>query len=169
MSATPGGPPAGPVLSDSSVPRRDVRVAANVMDDEAHACATTGPRRPSPDTVVFRQARPQHAATRLRRARLPAGEDRPISARRPSQFELEGAFQTTSATPPTTIAVTDDEAAGPADIMQLKLPRGAPTASHRPGQSRLGSFVNGHGSTQCAGAGQHDPIGSTEMRDQVRG
>ena len=48
------------ILSDSAVPRRDVRVAANVIDDEGVRLRDDKPMPASSDTVVF--ARPDAEA-----------------------------------------------------------------------------------------------------------
>jgi hypothetical protein len=151
------------ILSDQSVPRRDVRVAANVIDDEGARMRDDKPVAASPDTVVF--------------ARPDAGAPPPDSAQRayllvrtdgapPVQFELGGALISIGRGSDNDVIV--DDALVSRHHCQLKLQHGAYGFADL--GSRNGSFVNGHQVDEIAlGPGDMIRIGSTEIEFQVRG
>ena len=151
------------ILSDQSVPRRDVRVAANVMDDEGARMRDDRPVPASPDTVVF--ARPdanaappdsaQHAYLLVKTDGAP-----------PVQFELGGALISIGRAGDNDVIVDDGLVSR--HHCQLKLQHGAYGFADL--GSRNGSFVNGHQVNEIAlGPGDIIRIGSTEIEFQVRG
>jgi hypothetical protein len=151
------------IVSDASVPRRDVRVAANVMDEEGARRRDDNPMPASSDTVVF--------------ARPGADAPPPDSAQRayllvkthgapPVQFELGGALISIGRGSDNDVIV--DDALVSRHHCQLKLQHGAYGFADL--GSRNGSFVNGHQIDEIAlGPGDMIRIGSTEIEFQVRG
>ena len=151
------------ILSDPSVPRRDVRVAANVMDDEGARMRDDKPVPASPDTVVFARPGPdapppgtgQHAYLLVRTDGAP-----------PVQFELGGALISIGRASDNDVIVDDGLVSR--HHCQLKLQHGAYGFADL--GSRNGSFVNGHQVNEIAlGPGDLIRIGSTEIEFQVRG
>ena len=63
------------LIADGGVPRGDVRVAANVVDERGDRLKEDRPMPASSDTMVFQRAA-QDAAPRLGASRLPAGQHR---------------------------------------------------------------------------------------------
>jgi hypothetical protein len=151
------------ILSDSSVPRRDVRVAANVIDDEGARMRDDKPLPASSDTVVF--ARPDSDAPppdSAQRAYLLVRTD----GAPPVQFELGGALISIGRASDNDVIVDDGQVSR--HHCQLKLQHGAYGFADL--GSRNGSFVNGHQVNEIAlGPGDMIRIGSTEIEFQVRG
>jgi len=151
------------ILADRSVPRRDVRVAANVIDDEGARLRDDKPVPASSDTVVFDRpgadAPPPESA---QRAYLLVKTD----GAPPVQFELGGALIGIGRASDNDVIV--DDALVSRHHCQLKLQHGAYGFADL--GSRNGSFVNGHQVNEIAlGPGDVIRIGSTEIEFQVRG
>jgi hypothetical protein len=151
------------ILSDPSVPRREIRVAANVLDEEGARMRDDGAAPASSDTVIF--DRPGAAAPppdSARRAYLLVRTD----GARPVQFELGGALISIGRASDNDVIV--DDALVSRHHCQLKLQHGAYGFADL--GSRNGSFVNGSQVNEIAlGPGDVIRIGSTEIEFQVRG
>ena len=151
------------ILADDAVPRRDVRVAANVIDEEGARRRDDKPLPASSDTVVFDRpgadAPPPDSA---QRAYLLVKTD----GAPPVQFELGGALISIGRASDNDVIV--DDALVSRHHCQLKLQHGAYGFADL--GSRNGSFINGHQVNEIAlGPGDMIRIGSTEIEFQVRG
>ena len=151
------------IESDASVPRRDVRVAANVMDDEGARVRDDQMAPASSDTVVFARRgaeapspeAAQHAYLLVRTDGAP-----------PVQFELGGPLISIGRASDNDVIVDDGLVSR--HHCQLKLQHGAYGFADL--GSRNGSFVNGHQVNEIAlGPGDVIRIGTTEIEFQVRG
>jgi hypothetical protein len=151
------------IVSDPAVPRRDVRVAANVVDDAGDRMRDDQPVPVSSDTMVF--ARPGHevaAPDSAQRAYLLVMTD----GAAPVQFDLGGALISIGRASDNDVIVDDPLVSR--HHCQLKLQHGAYGLADL--GSRNGSFVNGQPVNEVAlGPGDRIRIGSTEIEFQVRG
>jgi hypothetical protein len=150
------------LIADEAVPRGDIRVAANVVDDEGERLREDRPLPASSDTMVF--DRPGHA---------PAAPD---SARRayllvqteggqPVQFDLGGPLISVGRASDNDVIVDDPLVSR--HHCQLKLQHGAYSFADL--GSRNGSMVNGQLVNEVAlGPGDRIRVGSTEIEFQVR-
>ena len=157
------------IISDTGVPRGDLRVAANVVDERGDRLREDRPMPTSSDTMVF-----QRAATAAPAA---ADAEAPESARRayllvstdgqpPVQFDLGGALIGVGRASDNDVIVDDPLVSR--HHCQLKLQHGAYGFADL--GSRNGSFVNGQQVSEIAlGPGDIIRIGSTEIEFQVRG
>jgi FHA domain-containing protein len=151
------------IVEDPGVPRRDIRVAANVADDEGRRQREDEPLPASSDTVVF--ARPGHevaAPDSAQRAYLLVmTEGLP-----PVQFDLGGAVISIGRASDNDVILDDPLVSR--HHCQLKLQHGAYGLADL--GSRNGSFVNGQQVNEVAlGPGDRIQVGSTEIEFQVRG
>jgi pSer/pThr/pTyr-binding forkhead associated (FHA) protein len=151
------------VIADADVPRRDIRVAANVVDDEGARVRADRPMPPSLDTMVF--ARPGHevaAPDSAQRAYLLVMTD----GAPPVQFDLGGALISIGRASDNDVIVDDGLVSR--HHCQLKLQHGAYSFADL--GSRNGSWVNGEMVSEVAlGPGDIIRIGATEIEFQVRG
>ncbi|HET6744717.1 MAG TPA: DUF3662 and FHA domain-containing protein [Candidatus Limnocylindria bacterium] len=151
------------ILADPGVARRDIQVAANVVDDEGSRVRDKQPVPASSDTMVF--ARPGHevaAPDSAQRAYLLVNTD----GAPPVQFDLGGALISIGRASDNDVIVDDAQVSR--HHCQLKLQHGAYGFADL--GSRNGSFVNGQPVTEVAlGPGDVIRIGSTEIEFQVRG
>jgi hypothetical protein len=151
------------IVSDQAVPRGDVRVAANVVDDEGARLRDDHPMPASSDTMVF--ARPGHevaAPDSAQRAYLLVKTD----GAAPVQFDLGGALISIGRASDNDVIV--DDALVSRHHCQLKLQHGAYGFADL--GSSNGSWVNGQPVNEVAlGPGDRIRIGSTEIEFQVRG
>jgi pSer/pThr/pTyr-binding forkhead associated (FHA) protein len=150
-------------VADQAVARRDIQVAANVVDDEGSRIRNDRPAPASSDTMVF--ARPGHevaAPESAQRAYLLVNTD----GAQPVQFDLGGALISIGRASDNDVIVDDELVSR--HHCQLKLQHGAYGFADL--GSRNGSFVNGQPVTEVAlGPGDLIRIGSTEIEFQVRG
>jgi FHA domain-containing protein len=149
------------ILADPGVPKGDVRVAANVVDDAGERLADEQPLAAS-DTMVF--ARPGHDAAEkdsaLRAYLLVRTDGAP-----PVQFDLGGALIGVGRASDNDVIVDDPQVSR--HHCQLKLQHGAYSFADL--GSRNGSSVNGQAVSEVAlGPGDVIRIGSTEIEFQVR-
>jgi hypothetical protein len=150
------------ILPDSTTRRGDVRVAANVVDDEGERQLADRPMPASSDTMIFSHL--EHEA------------DAPDSAARayllvrtdgasPVQFDLGGPLISIGRASDNDVIV--DDAMVSRHHCQLRLQHGAYSFADL--GSRNGSFVNGQQVSQVAlGPGDRIQIGETEIEFQVR-
>lgn len=151
------------IVSDAGVPRRDIRVAANVVDDEGRRARDDQPLPASSDTMVFaRQGHEVAAPDSAQRAYLLV-----MSEGSPAvQFDLGGALISIGRASDNDVIVDDPLVSR--HHCQLKLQHGAYGLADL--GSRNGSWVNGQQVSEVAlGPGDHIRIGSTEIEFQVRG
>jgi hypothetical protein len=151
------------IVEDPGVPRRDIRVAANVADEEGRRAREDEPLPASSDTMVF--ARPGHevaAPDSAQRAYLLVmTEGSP-----PVQFDLGGALISIGRASDNDVILDDPLVSR--HHCQLKLQHGAYGLADL--GSRNGSFVNGQQVNEVAlGPGDRIRIGSTDIEFQVRG
>ena len=151
------------VVADRAVPRGDVRVAANVVDDAGELIAEEAPARVASDTIVF--ARPGHEVAEPDSAQrvylLVTSQDSP-----PVQFDLGSALITIGRASDNDVILDDAQVSR--HHCQLKLQHGAYSLADL--GSRNGSWVNGEQVSEVAlGPGDLIRIGSTEIEFQVRG
>jgi hypothetical protein len=149
------------LVPDPAVPRRDVRVAANVADDAGEHPRDAVARPVSPHTMIL--ARPGHEA--------PDG-DRRVSLRvrtpgaPPVEFELGGALISIGRADDNDVIIDDPEVSR--HHGQLKLQHGSFAFADM--GSRNGSTVNGQAVTEVAlSSGDLITMGSTEIEFAVRG
>jgi hypothetical protein len=151
------------IVPDPGVPRRDIRVAANVADDEGRRAREDAPLPASSDTMVF--ARPGHevaAPDSAQRAYLLVTAD----GSAPVQFDLGGALISIGRASDNDVILDDPLISR--HHCQLKLQHGAYSFADL--GSRNGSFVNGQPVNEVAlGPGDRIRIGSTDIEFQVRG
>ena len=151
------------LVSDHSVPRGDVRVAANVVDDTGERVRDEEPSQPSSSTMVL--ARPGHEVAppdSASRALLLVSTD----GAAPVQFDLGGALISIGRASDNDVIVDDPEVSR--HHCQLKLQHGAYSLADL--GSRNGSWVNGQQVSEVAlGPGDSIRIGSTEIHFEVRG
>jgi hypothetical protein len=150
------------IVADGGVPRGDIRVAANVVDEEGSRIRTDTPLPASSDTMVF--ARPGGDAASpdsARRAYLLVRTDGAPSV----QFDLGGPLISIGRASDNDVIVDDPLVSR--HHCQLKLQHGAYSFADL--GSRNGSFVNGQPVNEVAlGPGDLIRIGSTEIEFQVR-
>lgn len=151
------------LLADPGVPRGDVKVAANVVDDARDEARPEREAAPATDTMVF--ARPGHEVASpesARRAYLLVRTDGTPAV----QFDLGGALITIGRASDNDVILDDPEVSR--HHCQLKLQHGAYSLADL--GSRNGSWVNGDQVTEMAlGPGDRIRIGSTEIEFQVHG
>jgi len=151
------------LVADPAVPRGDVRVAANVVDDDGERIRAEQPAQPSSSTMVL--ARPGHEVAppdSASRALLLVHTD----GAAPVQFDLGGALISIGRASDNDVIVDDPEVSR--HHCQLKLQHGAYSLADL--GSRNGSWVNGQPVSEVAlGPGDSIRIGSTEIHFEVRG
>jgi hypothetical protein len=151
------------IVSDDAVQRGDVRVAANVVDDQGERLREDRPMPPSSDTMVL--ARPGDEASSgasQQRAYLLVRTD----GAAPVQFDVGGPLISIGRASDNDVIVDDPMVSR--HHCQLKLQHGAYSFADL--GSRNGSFVNGQPISEVAlGPGDLIRIGSTEIEFQVRG
>lgn len=151
------------IVADEGVPRGDVRVAANVVDEEGSRLREDRPMPASTDTMVF--ARPGSAPASpesAQRAYLLVRTDGAPAV----QFDLGGPLISIGRASDNDVIV--DDALVSRHHCQLKLQHGAYSFADL--GSRNGSLVNGTPVNEVAlGPGDVIRIGSTEIEFQVRG
>jgi hypothetical protein len=151
------------IVSDAAVPRRDIRIAANVVDDEGRRAHDDEPLPASSDTMVF--ARPGHeiaAPDSAQRAYLLVMSEGVPAV----QFDLGGALISIGRASDNDVIIDDPLVSR--HHCQLKLQHGAYGLADL--GSRNGSWVNGQQVSEVAlGPGDRIRIGSTEIEFQVRG
>ncbi|HET8571531.1 MAG TPA: DUF3662 and FHA domain-containing protein [Candidatus Limnocylindria bacterium] len=149
------------ITSDPSTRRGDVRIAANVADEEGERLRDDRPMPAGSDTMVFTppaSATPESAL----RAYLLVRPERGA----PVQFDLGGALISIGRASDNDVIVDDPLVSR--HHCQLKLQHGAYSFADL--GSRNGSFVNGQPVSQVAlGPGDRIQIGDTEIEFQVRG
>jgi len=150
------------ILADPEIPRGDVRVAANVIDDQGARIRDDRPVVEPSDTIVF--ARPGFevsAPDAGGRAYLLVRTD----GAEPVEFELGGALISVGRASDNDLIVDDPLVSR--HHCQLKLQHGAYSLADL--GSRNGSLVNGQTISEVAlGPGDLIRIGSTEIEFQVR-
>lgn len=151
------------LLADPGVPRGDVKVAANVVDDAPDEPRSEQEAAPATDTMVF--TRPGHEVASpesARRAYLLVRTDGTPAV----QFDLGAALITIGRASDNDVILDDPEVSR--HHCQLKLQHGAYSLADL--GSRNGSWVNGDQVTEMAlGPGDRIRIGTTEIEFQVRG
>ncbi len=151
------------LVADPAVPRGDVKVAANVVDDARDEPRPEREAALATDTMVF--TRPAHDVSSpesARRAYLLVRTDGTPAV----QFDLGGALITIGRASDNDVILDDPEVSR--HHCQLKLQHGAYSLADL--GSRNGSWVNGDQVTEMAlGPGDRIRIGSTEIEFQVRG
>jgi hypothetical protein len=151
------------IVADEAVPRGDVRVAANVVDDEGARLREDRPMPRSSDTMVFtRPGEEAPAPDSAVRAYLLVSTDGAKSV----QFDLGGALIGIGRASDNDVIVDDPQVSR--HHCQLKLQHGAYSFADL--GSRNGSAVNGQPVNEVAlGPGDVIRIGSTEIEFEVRG
>jgi pSer/pThr/pTyr-binding forkhead associated (FHA) protein len=151
------------LLADPAVPRGDIRVAANVVDESGGRLRADEPMPASSDTMVFAQpGRESTAPSSATRAYLLVQTD----GAAPVQFDLGGALISIGRAIDNDVIVDDPLVSR--HHCQLKLQHGAYSFADL--GSRNGSFVNGQPVSEIAlGPGDRIRIGSTDIEFQVRG
>lgn len=151
------------LVADPAVPRGDVRVAANVVDDDGERIRDEQPAPPSGHTMVL--TRPGHEVAppdSAWRAVLLVRTD----GAAPVQFDLGGALISIGRASDNDVIVDDPQVSR--HHCQLKLQHGAYSFADL--GSRNGSWVNGQQVSEVAlGPGDLIQIGSTEIIFEVRG
>jgi hypothetical protein len=150
------------ITADPSVQRGDVRVAANVVDEEGGDVLAQQPIPASPDTVVFSRPRTETAPPEsAQRAYLLVETD----GAPPVQFDLGAPLISIGRASDNDVIVDDPLVSR--HHCQLKLQHGAYGLADL--GSRNGSFVNGQPVSEIAlGPGDRIRIGATEIEFQVR-
>ncbi len=151
------------ITSDPSVHRGDVRVAANVVDEEGGDLLARQPIPASHDTVIFSRPRPETAPPppSAQRAYLLVETD----GAPPVQFDLGAPLISIGRASDNDVIVDDPLVSR--HHCQLKLQHGAYGLADL--GSRNGSFVNGQPVSEIAlGPGDRIRIGATEIEFQVR-
>jgi hypothetical protein len=151
------------LIADKAVPRGEVRVAANVIDDAGEQIREEEPARPATDTVVF--ARPGHEVAEPGSAQgvylLVSSQDGA-----PVQFDLGSALISIGRASDNDVILDDPQVSR--HHCQLKLQHGAYSLADL--GSRNGSWVNGEQVSEVAlSPGDMIRIGGTEIEFQVRG
>jgi Protein of unknown function (DUF3662)/FHA domain len=151
------------LVADHSVPRGDVRVAANVVDDGADRIAEPAPPQPSTHTMVLDRPGPAASpADSASRAFLLVRTEGAPQVR----FDLGDALISIGRASDNDVIVDDPEVSR--HHCQLKLQHGAYSFADL--GSRNGSWINGQPVTEVAlGPGDSIQIGSTEIEFQVGG
>ena len=149
------------LVSDPLVPRGDVRVAANVVDDAGDRIPEQAPPGPSVNTMVL--ARPGHEVAppeSATRAFLLVQTDGAPQVR----FDLGGALISIGRASDNDVIVDDPEVSR--HHCQLKLQHGAYSFADL--GSRNGSWINGQQVSEVAlGPGDSIQIGSTQIEFRV--
>lgn len=150
------------ILADMDTPRGDVRVAANVVDDEGARVRDDRPIVEPSDTIVFArpgfEVGPPDAAGRGFLLVRTDGAD-------PVEFDLGGAVISVGRASDNDVIIDDPEVSR--HHCQIKLQHGAYALADL--GSRNGSLVNGQPVSEMAlGPGDLIRIGSTEIEFQVR-
>ncbi len=150
------------IVSDQAVPRGDIRVAANVVDESGDRVQGDAPLPASSDTMVLTRLGHEAATpSSATRAYLLVQTD----GAAPVQFDLGGSLISIGRASDNDVIV--DDALVSRHHCQLKLQHGAYSFADL--GSRNGSFVNGQPVSEIAlGPGDRIRIGSTEIEFQVR-
>jgi hypothetical protein len=152
------------IREDPTTRRGDVRVAANVIDEEGRRSQAQqdAPTPPSSDTMIFTQPGPEELAPdSAARAYLLVRTD----GAPPVQFDLGGPLISIGRASDYDVILDDPMVSR--HHCQLKLQHGAYSFTDL--GSRNGSFVNGQPVTQVAlGPGDRIEIGETQIEFQVR-
>jgi hypothetical protein len=149
------------IVADDATRRGEIRVAANVVDDQGERLREAQPMPAGSDTMVFARPSPEAAPDSARRAYLL------VSTRgsRAVQFDLGGSVIGIGRASDNDVIVDDPMVSR--HHCQLKLQHGAYGFTDL--GSRNGSTVNGQPVTQIAlGPGDLIRIGDTEIEFQVR-
>ncbi|HET7685837.1 MAG TPA: DUF3662 and FHA domain-containing protein [Candidatus Limnocylindria bacterium] len=150
------------ITADEGVPRGDVRVAANVVDERGDRLREDRPMPASSDTMVFKQAAAEAAPESAKRAYLLVSTD----GQPPVQFDLGGPLIGIGRASDNDVILDDPLVSR--HHCQLKLQHGAYGFADL--GSRNGSFVNGQQVNEIAlGPGDVIRIGATSIEFQVRG
>ncbi len=150
------------VMADNGVPRGDVRVAANVVDERGDRLREDRPMPASSDTMVFRQAAAEAPPDSATRAYLLVSTEGHAAV----QFDLGGPVIGVGRASDNDVIVDDPLVSR--HHCQLKLQHGAYGFADL--GSRNGSFVNGQAVSEIAlGPGDVIRIGTTAIEFQVRG
>ncbi|MEX0709699.1 MAG: FhaA domain-containing protein [Chloroflexota bacterium] len=151
------------LVADPAVPRGDVRVAANVVDDDGEQVSHEQPAQPSDRTMVL--ARPGHeiaSPESASRALLVVRTDGAAAV----QFDLGGALISIGRASDNDVIVDDPQVSR--HHCQLKLQHGAYSFADL--GSRNGSWINGQQVSEVAlGPGDTIQIGNTQIVFEVRG
>lgn len=149
------------ITPDPSVPRGDIRVAANVVDDAGGRLKAMEAIPASPDTMAFRGGQESAAPASARRAYLLVETSGAPSVR----FDLGAPLISIGRASDNDVIV--DDAMVSRHHCQLKLQHGAYSLADL--GSRNGSFVNGQAVSEIAlGPGDQIRIGETRLEFQVR-
>ncbi len=147
--------------SDQSVPRGDVRVAANVVDEQGEQIREDRPMPAGSDTMVFARPEPGPSPDSATRAYLLVRTD----TAQPVQFDLGGPLISIGRASDNDVIVDDPLVSR--HHCQLKLQHGAYSFADL--GSRNGSYVNGQPVSEIAlGPGDVIQIGDTRIEFQVR-
>ena len=149
------------ILADDATRRGEIRVAANVVDEQGHRTRDADPMPSASDTMVFDRPAPGASPDTARRAYLL------VSTRgsRPVQLDLGGPVISIGRASDNDVIVDDPMVSR--HHCQLKLQHGAYGFIDL--GSRNGSMVNGQPVSQIAlGPGDVIQIGDTEVEFQVR-
>jgi hypothetical protein len=150
------------ITADMNVPRGDVRVAANVVDERGGKVVEDRPQPASGDTIVFARPDASAAPESARRAYLLVSTD----GQPPVQFDLGGPLIGVGRASDNDVILDDPLVSR--HHCQLKLQHGAYGFADL--GSRNGSFVNGQPVTEIAlGPGDVIRVGATTIEFQVRG
>ncbi len=149
------------LVADGGVPRGDVRVAANVVDERGDRLKEDRPMPASSDTMIFQRTAQDAAPESARRAYLLVSTDGQPAV----QFDLGGPLIGVGRASDNDVIVDDPLVSR--HHCQLKLQHGAYGFADL--GSRNGSFVNGQQVSEIAlGPGDVIRIGSTDIEFQVR-
>lgn len=149
------------LVADRGVPRGDVRVAANVVDDRGDRIRTDHPLPASSDTMVFQAADEEASPASARRAYLLVS----TAGQSTVQFDLGGPLISIGRASDNDIVLDDPLVSR--HHCQLKLQHGAYGFADL--GSRNGSYVNGQPVSEIAlGPGDVIQIGETTIEFQVR-
>jgi FOG: FHA domain len=151
------------IMADDSIPRGDIRVAANVVDDEGDQVRDDRPIPASSDTMIFsRPGSEPPAPDSATRAYLLVRTDGTPAV----QFDLGGALITIGRASDNDVILDDPLVSR--HQCQLKLQHGAYSFADL--GSRNGSYVNGQQVSEVAlGPGDRIRVGDTDIEFQVRG
>jgi len=156
-------PPRVRIMSDGSTPRGDIRVAANVVDDQGDRVRDDRAMPVSSDTMVFNRPNSEPASPdSATRAYLLVSTEGSAAV----QFDLGGPLISLGRGSDNDVILDDPLVSR--HHCQLKLQHGAYSFADL--GSRNGSYVNGQQVSEVAlGPGDRIRVGDTEIEFQVRG
>ena len=150
------------IMADNGIPRGDIRVAANVVDERGDRPREDRPMPASSDTMVFQRAAADEAPDSAKRAYLLVSTEGQAAV----QFDLGGPLIGIGRASDNDVILDDPLVSR--HHCQLKLQHGAYGFADL--GSRNGSFVNGQAVSEIAlGPGDMIRVGSTSIEFQVRG